>query len=222
MTQCRRIRPRHTPRLSRVLIECREPQNLDTLVDLLKKANNLPQSIRRTTANEYGFIPTQLQAAATWEDESGYNNCTQHCSHQPAHVAWADLSDDQRCTFMRRYSQFLTNCTTDELQLILLADSGPFRKVALTIDLWADEEEETEPCQEKAEPREGETEPFMSATTATPATASRMLSVHTQAILDSRPGANPYPHPAGQNDRHHFPSFLTTIPTGRKRRLTAP
>ena len=139
-----------------VLIEFEETHQLDAIVNLLKSNGFDPQSIRYTTANHEGFIITQLLAAATWDDESGYNDCQQPCTHQRTHLPWKDLSTRQRQIFMKRYSQFLINCTTDELQLNLLLDgSGTFHDVGLTSDPWGDQPEddatEAEPPEEELE-----------------------------------------------------------------------
>ena len=134
----------HESSSNHVLIEFADPQELSAIVNLLKTNGFSPQSIRYTTANHNGFIITQLLAAATWEDESGYNDCQKPCAHQNPHLSWKDLSTRQRRIFMKRYSQFLVNCTTEDLQLnLLLEGSGAFHNVGLTIDLCADAGVET-------------------------------------------------------------------------------
>ncbi len=115
-------------------LELKNPSTAPAIQAALESCGlEISDEIRTVTRNYEGAILTNLLAQGIWEHRTGNNSCTHPCPGPETHRAWAQLSDEQKDTFLQNYARFVENCRVEELRIdILMEGEEEFQNIRLT------------------------------------------------------------------------------------------
>ena len=104
----------------------------DAVREALRSAGLEVRWIRKMTPLQEGISLTETLMEGIWNHETGQATCSGNClGREKRHVAYGELSDDQKYAVGRHMAQFLDACRVEEYVPLTLAGHEDMENIAL-------------------------------------------------------------------------------------------
>ena len=113
-------------------IELSENPGEEAVREALRSAGLEVRWIRKMTPLQEGISFTETLMEGIWNHETGQATCSGNCrGREKSHVAYQELSDDQKYAAGRHMAQFMDACRVEQYGLSTLADHDDMENIAL-------------------------------------------------------------------------------------------